>query len=95
MCEHLQPLDDELKKRGIKEISRGQAWSDNAREWVYYDCLLNMAKIKERYNFPGFITIHVNNDERSGLEAGFYCELCQDAVMGIHEKYADGAIVVE
>lgn len=95
MCDHLLKLDLELKNRGIKETSRGQPWTLNCREWVYYDCVLNLEKLKTRFAFPDFITIHVNNDERSGLEAGFYCELCQDAVIGHHEKFSAGKIHIE
>lgn len=70
MCDHLLRLDQELKLKGIKETSRGQAWSKNCREWVYYDCVLALEKLKQRFAFPDFITIHTNHDERSGLEAG-------------------------
>jgi hypothetical protein len=95
MCDHLLKLDLELKNRNIKEISRGQSWGDNCREWVYYDCVLNLEKLKERFAFPDFVTTHINNDERSGLEAGFCCDLCKDAVMGIHPKFGAGKIHVE
>ena len=92
MCEHLQTLDDEITQKGIKETFRGEAWSSNAREWVYYECVLNLDEIQRRYNFPDFVKIHINNDNRSGMEAGFYCELCKDAVMGIHPQFGQGKI---
>lgn len=40
MCEHLIGLDKELKSLGIRETYRGQPWSENCREWAYYDCVL-------------------------------------------------------
>lgn len=92
MCEHLTGLDAELKGMGIKETFRGQAWSDNTREWVYYECVLSLEKIRHRYNFPDFVTDHVNNDNKSGMEAGFYCELCKDGIMGIHAHFGQGKI---
>jgi hypothetical protein len=94
MCEHLEALDRELKEKRIKETFRGQAWSENSREWAYYNCVLDIKKIKLRYNFPSFVTIHVNDDSRSGLEAGFVCEQCKDAIMGIHPSLQQGKIVV-
>jgi len=29
------------------------------------------------------VVVHENTDERSGLEKGFVCEECHDAVMGL------------
>ena len=62
MCEHLAALDNELKGKGIKETFRGQPWSDNTREWVYYDCVLAVDEIRQRYSFPDFIETHINDD---------------------------------
>lgn len=90
MCEHLIKLDNELKERGINETFRGKAWSKNTREWVYYDCVLILDKIKTRHNFPDFIKVHVNEDNKSGMESGFCCELCQDGVMGLHPHFGKG-----
>ena len=95
MCEHLKKLDSDLQAKGIKETFRGEAWSNNAREWVYYDCVLNLVSLRREYDFPDFITDHVNDDQRSGTESGFYCELCQDAVMGHHPKFASGKVLVQ
>ena len=94
MCEHLKSLETELKEKGIKETYRGKPWSVNCREWVYFDCVLNLDKIRQRYNFPDFIKNHINNDSRSGMEAGFYCGLCQDAIIGIHPDLGEGKIHV-
>lgn len=95
MCEHLIGLDNELKARGIKETFRGQAWTENVREWVYYDCVLRVEQIKERYGFPDFVRSHVNDDSKSGKESGFYCVLCKDGVMGLHPDFGEGKIYVD
>ncbi len=95
MCEHLQALDNAIKARGITETFRGKAWSNNCREWVYYDCVLNMQEVRARYELPGFIKAHVNDDFKSGPERGFVCTLCQDAVMGVHPRLSEGKIVFE
>lgn len=95
MCKHLAELENELKSKSIKETYRGQPWSDNCREWVYFDCVLDVEKIKSRYNFTPCVTISRNDDQRSGRELGFYCEQCRDAVMGLHPEDGKGKVYVE
>lgn len=95
MCEHLYTLDHELKTKGIKETYRGQAWSKNCREWVYYDCILDLDKLQTRYDFPDLINRHVNDDMKSGTESGFVCSLCNDAVMGLHPDHSQGKLRIE
>lgn len=95
MCEHLAELENELKSKGIKETYRGQPWSDNCREWVYYDCVLDAEKLKSRHNFPACVIISRNDDQRSGRELGFYCEQCHDAVMGFHPEDGKGKVYVD
>lgn len=93
MCEHLIELEKAIKEKGIKETFRGQAWTDNCREWVYFDCLLALEKLKLRFNFADCVIVQINNDSRSGMEAGFYCSLCKDAVMGVHPQFREGKII--
>ncbi len=88
-------LDCELKKRGIRETFRGQAWGDSSREWVYYDCVLDLGKLAKRFNFPECVEVHINNDDKSGLEAGFFCTQCKDAVMGVHPQVAMGKPLID
>lgn len=83
-CKHLQSLEAGLLAAGIKETFRGQAWSNNCREWVYFDCLLDLKALRRNYNLPEFVISHVNNDPRSGLEAGFVCQECKDGIIGLH-----------
>lgn len=90
MCEHLIVLDNELKSNGFKETYRGQPWSDNCREWVYYDCFLDLVAIRKRLNLPDFVESHSNDDPRSGLEAGLVCSQCHDGVIGAHRSVAEG-----
>jgi hypothetical protein len=49
LCEHLQPLEKEILEAGIKETFRGEAWTKNCREWVYFDCYLDRESIKKRF----------------------------------------------
>src|SRR4051794_13591110 len=85
LCEHLQPLEAELKAAGIAETYRGQAWSSNCREWVYFDCYLDTAAIHKRLAMPAFVEQHVNDDPRSGQERALVCSQHHDAIAGLYE----------
>lgn len=87
MCEHLSELENELKRLGITETCRGQVWTKNCREWAYFDCYLDIEKLRQRFHLPDFIKHHTNDDMKSGLEEGFVCELCNDAIMGLNWKF--------
>lgn len=88
MCEHLQPVEDYLRAKKIPETFRGQAWSDNCREWVYFDCILDTESLKAKFHLPSFVIMHENTDERSGTELGLVCTQCKDAIMGLHPNHS-------
>lgn len=94
MCEHLSPLENFLKLRCIRETFRGAPWTENCREWVYFDCALDLTALRSKFHLPAFVEDCINNDERSGLEAGFCCSLCNDAIMGLHPSLANDKITV-
>jgi hypothetical protein len=83
VCSHLRPLEQALQAARITETSRGMAWSQDCREWVYFDIRLDVEALRRRFAFPHCVVVHENTDERSGLEKGFVCEECHDAVMGL------------
>ena len=83
VCEHLSELENALLTYGAEETYRGQAWSDNCREWVYFDVVLDIDALQSQFSFPKCVEVHENLDERSGTERGFYCVQCKDAVMGL------------
>ena len=82
-CEHLRQLEAELQFGGIPETFRGQAWSRNCREWVYFTCYLDLPAIRARLKLPPCVVDHVNDDPRSGLERGLVCEEHHDGIMGL------------
>jgi hypothetical protein len=90
ICEHLQPLEAAILAAGITETFRGQAWSSNCREWVYFDCCLEVEAIRRQFELPVFVVNHVNDDSKSGREAGLVCKECHDAVIGLHKDDATG-----
>lgn len=92
VCSHLRDLEKALVQRGIKETYRGQAWGKNCREWVYFDCYLDLESIKKRFVFPGFVVEHRHRGTHDGSESGLVCQKCNDAVMGIFSPDPDRTV---
>ncbi len=75
-----------MPKKLIKlafKINGRVAWTNNCREWVYFDAVLDTTSLATRLNLPPCVKVHENLDDRSGLERGFVCEDCKDAIMGL------------
>jgi len=88
LCEHLQPLEQALLAAGIPITFRGQAWSSNCREWVYFDCFLDRPAIRQRIPLAPCIKDHDHRGTHDGSESGFVCTQCHDAIMGLHPSNA-------
>ncbi|KPK33875.1 MAG: hypothetical protein AMJ66_04640 [Betaproteobacteria bacterium SG8_40] len=88
VCSHLAALEQALLASGVKETSRGQAWSKNCREWVYFDVVFDLSALRARFAFAPCVEDSENLDPKSGQERGLYCAQCQDAVMGRFEGAA-------
>lgn len=86
ICTHLHPLEKELTEKGIPELYRGQPWTENCREWVYYDCFLDAGKLISRLHLPACVEPYSNDDPKSGLEEGLVCNQCFDAIIGHHHS---------
>jgi hypothetical protein len=82
VCEHLAPLEQALLARGIAVTFRGQAWSKNCREWVYFDCHLDVAAIRRHFSVPESVATHSHRGTHDGQELGLVCTTCQDGIMG-------------
>ena len=83
-CEHLRALERAILARGIRETSRGQAWSQNCREWVYFDCYIDTGAVRERFALADCVKEHTHRGTHDGSERGFDCEKCHDGVMGLY-----------
>lgn len=88
VCEHLSALESELLARDVEITFRGQAWSDNCREWVYFACVLDLPSLRARFAFAPCVEDHVHRGTHDGSESGFVCSVCQDALMGAHPDVA-------
>ena len=93
ICRHLRTLEAELVDRGIPETFRGQAWTENCREWVYYNCYLDTQKLLQRLPLSSCVIECVNDDVRSGTERGLYCTEHHDAIVGLYEPLEDRPVV--
>lgn len=89
-CEHLIELERALARAGFRETFRGQAWSDNCREWVYYDCLLPAEAIRRKFAFAPCVQDHAHRGTHDGQEAGFVCDIHNDGIMGRHPDDSGG-----
>ena len=84
ICEHLRALEQALLDAGIPETRRGQVWTENCREWVYFDCVLDLGALRERFGLDEFVKDHDHRGTHDGCERGFVCSRCHDGIMGTH-----------
>ncbi len=85
LCEHLHALEVAIAEAGIQETYRGQAWSDQCREWVYFDCYLDTDAVRSKFPFAPCVREHAHRGTHDGQERGFECQEHWDAVMGLYE----------
>jgi hypothetical protein len=75
-----------LAKKLIKENARitfyGKAWSENTANWIYFDKVLDLKKIRNKFAFGKNIIEHQNLDNKSGLESGFIDKNTNEGIMG-------------
>jgi len=88
VCEHLAPLEQALIDNDIAVTFRGQAWSMNCREWVYFDCFLDVPAIRKRHSLPDCVQDHSHRGTHDGQELGLVCAVCHDGIMGLYEPVA-------
>ena len=83
VCEHLMEVEQALIASGMPVRFRGQAWSDNCREWVYFDGFLDLKGIRERFSLDGVVADHMHRGTHDGQEQGLVCRACHDGLMGL------------
>lgn len=85
VCKHLQHIEQAMLAAGMRETYRGKAWSGNCREWVYFDCYLDVDAVRARFTLPDCVVVHKHRGTHDGEEQGLECSLCHDGVMGRYE----------
>jgi len=75
-----------LAKKLIKEDTPitfyGKAWSESKADWIYFDKVFDLKKIRNKFAFGENIIEHQNLDIRSGLESGFIDKNTNEGIMG-------------
>ena len=87
ICEHLRALEEEMIAAGVRITFRGEAWSENCHEWVYFDCLIDTPAIRKRMDLAPCVKDHEHLGTHDGQESGFVCADCKDGIMGVHRQY--------
>lgn len=95
LCPHLAALERALLAAGIPLTFRGQPWSSNCREWVYFDCWLDRPSLRARLQLDECVIDHEHRGTHDGQEAGFVCSQCWDGIMGRHAASKSGAAVFQ
>ncbi|MBO0340068.1 MAG: hypothetical protein ACTHOM_15360 [Allomuricauda sp.] len=95
ICEHLQPIEKIIQEKRIKEKYRGPAWSNNCREWVYYECFIDAVSLSQRLDLDECVEIHKHLGTHDGSEYGFYCNEHHDGIMGYPPEMMKGKIIVK
>jgi hypothetical protein len=70
---------------GIPVTFRGRAWSANCREWVYFNCVIDLGAVRRRFSLPPCVEDRTHRGTHDGSERGLMCVVCQDAIMGALE----------
>lgn len=85
-CKHLRSVEQAILARGIRETFRGPAWSRNCREWVYFDCFIDIAAVRSNFALDDCVQDHLHRGTHDGQERGFVCSECHDGIMGGYEQ---------
>lgn len=82
----LRQIAKGLQKSGIEISYFGRAWTEQHADWIYFDTMLDIEKLRNKYQLGSHIIIHENLDPKSGTEKGFIDEQTGEGLMGkIHE----------
>ena len=72
-----------LTKQGIAITFFGKAWSGCVNNWIYFDTILEIEELIEKFSLDSNISIHENLDPKSGKERGFIDNRTGEGIMGI------------
>jgi accessory colonization factor AcfC len=78
----LREIATYLLDSGIQVTFFGQAWSNVSGDWIYFDTILNLKRLKRKFNLKDNIVIHENLDPKSGTERGFVDNETGEGLMG-------------
>ena len=82
-----------MLRESIPITYRGQAWSKSCREWVYFDCVLDIDRIRADFDLVSCVEKHEHVGTHDGQELGLVCTICNDGIMGRHPEISPNAKV--
>ena len=85
-CNHLREVEEAMIAKGIIEKFRGRAWAQDCREWVYFDCYIDIAAVRQMFKLDACVRDHSHRGTHDGSENGIECEKCKDGIMGMYER---------
>ena len=78
----LRQIAKGLQKSGIEITYFGFTWTKQQANWIYFDTVLNVEKLRNNYQLGAHIVIHENLDPKSGTGKGFIDEQTCEGLMG-------------
>ena len=78
----LRKIAKSLKNKGIDITFFGFAWTKQRANWIYFDTVLNVEELRNRFNLGDHIVIHKNLDPKSGTEKGLLDKKTGEGLMG-------------
>lgn len=64
--------------------------AEDRYETIYVDCYLDRKSIREKHNFPNFVTDYIFPEIETQPREGFVCNRCNHAIIGLHKGYLPG-----
>ncbi len=93
VCEHLAIIEQALLNANVAVNFQGQAWSKQCRQWVYFDCILDIPRLRNDFELAPCVDDHEHFGTHDGQELGIVCKTCLDGIIGIHPKSKPDAVV--
>ncbi|MBN2596277.1 MAG: hypothetical protein JXR82_05785 [Marinifilaceae bacterium] len=78
----LRKIAEFLIKNGIQITFFGQAWSNVSADWIYFDTILDLDRLRIDFKLKDNIIVHENLDPKSGTEKGFIDKLTGEGLIG-------------
>lgn len=89
-CPHLEQLFMDIKQQGIKETSPERVEAEDRHETIYVDCYLDRKSIRQKHNFPDFVTDYIFPEIETQPREGLVCNQCNHAIIGLHKGFMPG-----
>ena len=86
ICEHIQPVREELLRSGAHIGTGGHLWGGTAM-WLWFNVVLDPAALQRKLVLDACVLETENDDPRSGPELGLRCSIHGDGVVGPHPKF--------